>query len=210
MKISFSILEQASHIEQKILKALQTEIQKAFNVKKIISEIQNLVISSIQLSPEYQSMTGGILQGELGIPDPVNRLSTLLNLWLTNTKISFSTPVVTGSQIKGHLTIEMIKADLSDVNGSDIAFIVDSNTGKSVYWLEWLTLAGDKTIIKNYDIVIGSNRRSRTGFAIMRQAAGGKWKVPSEFAGTINDNWITRSIDLIADDIQDILKKAFN
>ena len=44
MKISFSILDQASQIEQKILKALQTEIQKAFNVKKIISEIQNLVI----------------------------------------------------------------------------------------------------------------------------------------------------------------------
>ena len=210
MKLSFSILDKSAAIEQKILKALTQEIKKTFNAKNTISEIQNLVIGAIQTSPEYQSMVGGILQAELGIPDPVSRLSRLLDIWIANTRVSFSAPVASGSKINGQLKIEMIKADLSDVNGSDISFVIDANTGKSVYWLEWLTLAGDKTIIKNYDVILGPNRRSRTGFAIMRQVAGGRWKVPSEFAGTINNNWITRSIDSVADKIENLLERAFD
>lgn len=210
MKLSFSILEKNSDIEQKILRALVKEIQGVFNGKKIISEIQSLVIGAIQSSPEYQSMVGGVLQGELGIPDPLSRLERLFGVWLANTRVNFTAPTISRSQIKAQLKIEMIKADLSDVSGSDISYIVDANSGKNIYWLEWLTLAGDKTIIKDYNIMIGANRRSRTGFAIMKQVVGGRWRVPSAFSGTITNNWITRSIDSVSKEIENILERAFD
>jgi hypothetical protein len=88
--------------------------------------------------------------------------------------------------------------------------VIDSNSGKSLHWLEWLSLAGDKTIIKDYDIVYGPNKRSRTGLAIMRSQSGARWKVPSEFAGNIGDNWITRSIDSISDSIDIAIQSGFN
>ena len=35
------------------------------------------------------------------------------------------------------------------------------------------------------------------------------WKVPSEFSGTINDNWITRAIDQATPEIEKMLDGAF-
>jgi len=61
----------------------------------------------------------------------------------------------------------------------------------------------------NYEIVIGPNKYSRTGYAIMKPASG-SWSVPSEFAGTITDNWITRAIQTSETDINNLLRKIFS
>jgi hypothetical protein len=34
---------------------------------------------------------------------------------------------------------------------------------------------------------------------------GGAWGVPAEFAGTANDNWITRNLDLFRPKIEEII-----
>jgi hypothetical protein len=76
-------------------------------------------------------------------------------------------------------------------------------------WLQWLLLEGNATIVRNYTVSFGPNRFSRTGFALMRPSLQ-SWKVPSEFAGTINDNWITRAIDGAESNIQKLLDGAFS
>jgi hypothetical protein len=212
MRLQLKLLDSTKDIESKILKALLSEVSDSMKkyAKNISKEIKELVVSALQNSPEYQSLVSGSLQAEFGIPDPENRLVELLNIWARNASVTFATPTITGSRIKGYFRLEMIKADLSDVLGSDLAMVIDSNSGKSLHWLEWLSLAGDKTIIKDYDIVYGPNKRSRTGLAIMRSQSGARWKVPSEFAGNIGDNWITRSIDSISDSIDIAIQSGFN
>lgn len=212
MRIQFKLLDSTKDIEQKILKALLLEISDSMKkyARNISKDIKNIVIDAIQNSPEYQSLVSGSLQAEFGIPDPDNRLSDLLQIWKNNASVTYSAPSIVGSRIKASFKLEMIKADLSDVLGSDLGIVIDSNSGKSVYWLEWLSLAGDKTIIKDYNIVYGPNKRSRTGLAIMRQQSGAKWRVPSEFSGTAGDNWITRAIDSASDSIQIAIESGFN
>ena len=211
MKLKFKLLDSSQDIEKKILKALLSEISSSMKIyaKNISKEITDIVILAIQNSPEYSSLTSGSLKAEFGIPDPENRLAGLLVLRSKNISVTFAPPSISQSRIKSYFRLEMIKADLSDILGSDLVTVIDSNSGKSVNWLEWLSLAGDKTIIKDYNVVYGPNKRSRTGLAIMRSQSGAKWKVPSEFSGTIDNNWITRSIDSVSDLIETTIETGF-
>lgn len=211
MRFKISILEKNKEIEQKILQALLPQVNKALGsyYKTIIPKIKIVIAEAIKSSPEYNSITNGVLKYELGIPDGDSRVNTLLNIWLSNIKIEPKPVIIKNSQIIGGLKISLIRADLSDVLGSDAAIITDNKTGSMVDWLNWLSLAGDKTIIRDYNFILGSNPRSRTGGGIMRYAPGsGKWKVPSEFSGTVTNNWITRSIDMAADNIENILSST--
>ena len=208
MQFKIKILEKNTEIEQKILQALLPQVNSVLNKysKAIIPKLKEAVSIAIKNSPEYNSIIGGSLKYELGITDGDNRINNLLNIWLSNISISFKPIALKSSQLQGGINLSMIKADLSDVLGSNAAIITDGKTGSMVDWLNWLSLAGDRTIIKDYDFILGSNSRSRTGGGIMRYAPGsGKWKVPSEFSGTATNNWITRSIETASDNIENIL-----
>ena len=60
-------------------------------------------------------------------------------------------------------------------------------------WLDWLITEGDKPIVKGYKYV--NDVIGRSGQGIMKQQNGESWRVPPEFAGDINDNFITRALD---------------
>lgn len=70
--------------------------------------------------------------------------------------------------------------------------------GYQLPWLKWLLVEGTKPIVKNYAVKFGPNKSSRTGMAVMVNSSS-NWSVPSEFAGTISSNWISRAIDDISD-----------
>lgn len=208
MQFKVKILEKNREIEQKILQALLPEANRILKryFQAITPKIKEAVSTAIKNSPEYGSIVSGSLKYELGIPDADSRINTLLNIWLSNINIDLKPIVIKNSQIFGSIKVSLIKADLSDVLGSDAAFLTDSRTGSMVDWLNWLSLAGDRTIIKDYNFILGPNNMSRTGGGIMRYTPGsGKWKIPSEFSGTITNNWITRAIDSAAESIDTIL-----
>lgn len=211
MQFKIKILEKNTEIEQRILQALLPEVNSVLQkyVKTIGPKIKDAVSIAIKNSPEYNSIVGGTLKYELGIPDGDTRINNILNIWLANMSVNFKPVILKGSQLQGGIKISLIKADLSDVLGSSDAFLTDDRTGSMVDWLNWLSLAGDRTIIKDYNFILGSNTRSRTGGGIMRYAPGsGKWKIPSEFSGTITNNWITRAIDVASDSIDSILSST--
>ena len=42
-------------------------------------------------------------------------------------------------------------------------------------------------------------QNSRTGQAVMARNRNKKWSVPPQYAGWVNNNWVTRAIDNIPD-----------
>jgi hypothetical protein len=102
----------------------------------------------------------------------------------------------------------MVKVDFSDVLYSSYAELKYSSKKNALPWLEWLLLRGSVPIIKEHEIVIGPNRRSRTGLAVMKQKDGQTWSVPKRYSGTIGDNWITRAIDSSNSEILGFIQKA--
>ncbi|NCA31122.1 MAG: hypothetical protein EBS93_10465 [Chitinophagia bacterium] len=102
----------------------------------------------------------------------------------------------------------VVSIDYADVLSSDDALVIDNLRGYNLPWLEWLLLEGNKIIVRKQQVEFGPNIASRTGNAIMRPS-NKSWRVPSEFAGTITNNWITRAIDNSESQIYDLLDRIF-
>lgn len=210
MQFSLKLLESNSKIEKSILQALlpaATEfMSRANNVmqKNIINIITQYIISS----PEYDSLVNGQLKLELGIPDADNKIQRIIDIWINNTQVNYKAPKITNNQIKSSISVKMIKTNFSDVLDQPAAFIEDTIRGYELPWLQWLLLEGTAIIVDDYEVIIGPNSRSRTGYAIMTPSSSTGWSVPPEFAGTVTDNWITRAISKAKPDIEKLLERA--
>lgn len=210
MKFSVKLLESDDLIAKKIMDALIPDIEKFMvsGVNRLKSELPNIIKNTIVNTPEYESILNGKLKYEFGLPDSSNKLAGLLDIWSTTLDYTFKPPKKYKGQIIGSFSVSAIRVDFSDVLYSDYAIMYDSLRGYTLPWLEWLLLEGNKTIIDNYDVKFGPNKYSRTGNAVMKSSSS-SWSVPSEFAGTISDNWITRAIDSANNDINDLLNRIF-
>jgi len=208
MKLTLRILESNQEIQTSILRSLLPEVKKYLDgaINKLKISLPLLLEQSILTTPEYMSLSSGKLRLEFGIPDPVAKINGLINIWLNNIEYIYQTPSIQGQTIRANFSAGLVKTDYSDVLGSNFAQVIDQS-GYSLPWLQWLLLDGNKIIVPSHQVVIGPNRASRTGFAIMRQSSVG-WQVPTEFAGTANDNWITRAIDSAAPEIEQLLDRV--
>ena len=212
MKAQFRLLDSSKDIQNKILQALLPDVISLMNtaVGTIKRDLPDLVISSISAAPEYQSLVAGNLQYELGIPDPINKVGGLIDIWSKNIQYNYAKPTISNNKIISKFSASMIKADFSDVLYTDYAYVQDYSRGYSLPWLEWLLLQGNAVIIPAHQVILGPNPNSRTGYAIMRNVGSGYWKVPAEFAGTIADNWITRALEAVSPKIQALVERAFS
>lgn len=210
MRFDLKILESDSEIAKKILDALLPQINNYMNdsIAKIKNPIKEIVGNAIRNSPEYDAIARGQLSYELGIPDPFTRMDGLISIWLNNVQFNYNKPIIANNKIKASFSVNMIKVDFSDVLFSDFAKVDDFRRGYSLPWLEWLLLEGNKIIVPKYEVLFGANRASRTGFALMKESTR-SWRIPSTYAGTINNNWITRALDSASSDIKSLLDRTF-
>ncbi len=208
MRIDIKLLGSNKDISNSILKALLPQCSeymesKISAIKNGISDITNKAIKS---SVEYGSILNGQLKYELGIPDPATKLAGLLDIWSKDVKVQYAKPRIVNNQIKSSLSASTIRIDFADVLYTDYAIVQDGVRGYTLPWLQWLLLEGNRTIVKNYSVLMGANKFSRTGYAIMTDSRS-SWRVPDQFSGTVNNNWITRAIDGVGGEVQDLLKR---
>ena len=77
--------------------------------------------------------------------------------------------------------------------------------GGSLPWLRWLLTAGDSIIIRNFGVEFGPF--GRTGEARMVPDFA-PYKVDSSFSGTPEDNFISRAVSRVGNQIENEMKKA--
>lgn len=210
MQLSITILENSKQIQDAMLKALLPQVSSFMHkvITTIKKELPEIVREAIFNSPEYTSILGGDLKYQFGLPDSSSKLNGLITIWTNNIDIEYVKPSISNGQIKSKFSASMIRADYSDVLGTDYAKMNDTQRGYSLPWLKWLLLDGNQILIEESVIVLGPNPNSRTGFAVMKPSATGFWRVPTEFAGTVQDNWLTRAINDSSPRINNLLNRA--
>ena len=188
-------------------KAILAEIGNKINSTKyallisIRDRLAQLFIQALRDSPEYKSIVFyEELRGELGIPD-ASVLEDILLIWANGIRVDYNSD----SKL-GNITVKMIRSDYSDVLSSPSAsFTYDSRAGGgTIDWLKWLLLEGNKIIVKKYDFYPAPRGRTRQG--IMIQIKGGKWRVPTPFQGTANNNFVTRALEKIETAIDNVIR----
>lgn len=197
MIIDLKILESDSQIRQAILSSIKNHVENAFNlaIGPITSEIKSVTAIALKTEPEYQSLIAGTLRVEFGISDS-NSVDTIIEQMVDTLHVTKNPIIINNLGLTGGFILTMIKSD--DINGiinSESASVI-TEKGTSLPWLEWLLFHANKPIIRNYEVKIGPNPRSRTGMGIMVES-NKDWRVPPEYAGSQQNNWTTRAISRI-------------
>ncbi len=190
------------------------QLNKQFRKAKpeIIKQVRSLVSKKIRESPEYKSLSGGLLSGEMGIKKGTERdkLITIVNKMIDTTKVELQKATLTRNGIKMQLIIE--SADTESLEG--IPEGVEQSTSGPWEWLRWLLYEGNKTIV-NWDVADANTFElakdySRSHSKIMKKGRGRRWSTPSQFAGTSKSNWFTRALVNTEDELAKIIVDAIN
>ena len=180
--------------------ALKLNTYIPFIKQQIKPIIFDLINSSVKNSKEYLAMTTGRLFGEFGEPNIISAIEDIIKAINDNVEIKVQPFRLNGKSIQGSFEVGVLKLDYSDVlNLPSISFI--SEGGFNIEWLRWLLFEGDTKIISTHSFVTSSSviRYSRTGTGIMKKGVG--WGVPSIYSGTSGDNWLTKALDKIDENI---------
>lgn len=207
MEIKLKLTTPTKQIESMMLEAIAEEYNKRLHLIGDIvqTKLAFLMVERIKDSDEYRELVNGRLAVEFGLVDAEHRLNTIIRQWIDSISIVFKEVKPKVRTVTGGFTITAIPSDFNDVIG--LAESTVFSKGGEVPWLKWLLLDGYKNLIANYDIQYGNYARSRTQSALMIKSPGKYYKIPNEFAGLIDDNWITRIFDIDAE-LENIIVNA--
>ncbi len=186
-------------INQAFLHSIKSRLPKAY---RICSDfMQKTVVEGIKAEGTYGALLSGDLKNEFGLTNVDSKLNEILKIVEDSIVIEYKTPRIISSKIVGGFTISMVPADYSDIFSSS-ASVQSTGKNQKLDWLKWLLLYGDRTIISGYEFTIKNDNKSRTGRGIMQGSVSGSWRVPSDYAGNVDNNWIIKGIESVADDIE--------
>ena len=206
---SIKILDSIKSIEKKVNKAIAQTANK--RIKKNSGAIQDrakaFAVDSLLAQPEIASLAGGELAGAFGMQaqHSVSAISAITS--------SFAQSI--------YSEVKQFSNDLKG-GGVSIYFQPDSFTnllnlsqGHTIYargdlhWLQWLLERGDEIIVVGYEYE-ASTGRGRSGLGFMDK--GGAFRVPPQFSGTKDNNFISRALigkaqeQAISKILKDVLK----
>lgn len=194
-----------------LLKEIATQMNKALtslqNDPSFKDKIGEVIEDALKSQPEWASLQNGDLRKILGIQDSSPALNSIVKALKDSIFIKVDPVKSSSNFISGGLIVALSKKDMSDVLSADNTSY--QSKGGNVPWLNWLLTAGDSIIIDNYSVKRNVfTSASRTGDTIMIHSNKG-FRIPPEYSGTIDDNWITRGLSGLEDIIGNIINIEF-
>lgn len=175
-----------------LLPAIQQDLQK---------KMQEMIPQIVKLTSTYNSLIAGQLKGEFGLRpqggDSKHIVDPIIDALAKEIQIDIYPLSISNHKIYGGFIIYMIYSNFAEILKLPQGHTI-TEKNRDLHWLDWLLLQGNKIIIGSGGIFSEAPWHSvpspdgRSGISIM--VNGGFWKVPAQFAGTINNNWITRMI----------------
>lgn len=89
-------------------------------------------------------------------------------------------------------------------NLANTIYYTSDRSGSEIRWLEWLLLRGLEITVYGWSQKLSNNPKSRAGGTMIEN--GGFYRVDSRFAGTVDDNFLTRAITESNDEIITIIR----
>lgn len=222
MDISLDLADLDPSLLREINRQAAAELLQACHraVPAIRKRVQEAVDTAIRSVPEWDSLIGGRLREELGVAQAEPVLDRVLLVIKENILVQVEN---NDGDSLGAISVRILQSDFQDVlsvpGTSYVSYSAPHYRGGSVAkpsvetpieWLRMLLFSGTDIVFPAAEINLDAVFRpaSRTGRAIMirptsRQPRG--WGMPPEFSGTAEDNFLTRAVSLIADDVANII-----
>ena len=210
MTISIQILESAKEIEKNINAAIANHINGIISREQnnIVNKVKLLIPSWLESQPEIKSLRSNSINslvGQFGISGDTN---AVVDSIITSVKDATSVKFVKYSNnLKGGLELQFQPSTFSNLLGLSAGHTVYK--GGDLHWLDWLLLRGDNIIVTNFQYNPSSGfGRSNLG----NMVGGGSFRVPPEFSGTKDNNFITRAFvnSTVESQLSDLLSRIFS
>ena len=196
------IVDSTRDVKAKILFELREVIDKAYRKAKprIEQKSRQLILSALKGSSTIQSLTSGKLQADFGLSssDAARASEDILSTVAKNINVDFT---ISSSDLVGSIKLNLLPPDVSQfTNLSTASYINTGKKGGEISWLEWLLTKGTEIVIDGYQVTYDDTSFfSRSGKALMKK--NGFFRVDPDHAGTVDDNFITRTIRNLSDEI---------
>lgn len=204
--INLRLTDSIPNISRDINRAIAEELNSRAKTKivPLIKNIKTLTFDAIESQPEIQSLKDGILKGAFGIVDSSIAINNIEQAIINSIDIRFK---AFDNNLNGGVSINIQPSSFSNLLSLQEGFT--NYSGGSLHWLEWLLLRGDSVIIVDYQYnpKIGLGRSNLGNMVV-----GGSFRVPPQFSGSENDNFITRALsnDVIESQISKMLEEVLS
>ena len=194
-------------IERAILQELTQDLDK--KTKSVQKQLRSVMPSWVAVSPEINGLLAagqpGSLGSQLGLtPSTASAaVDNIISALSESVNVEVSDKVRKIKDLK--ITVSIQPSDFQNLLALETSSYL-TEQGSKIDWLNWLLFSGTKTIITGYSYEPDSTSgRSGGGYMVL----GGVWRIPPQFAGTDNDNFITRIFNNKQKDVQKILEGLF-
>lgn len=196
-KITAKLKDTANFLKD-VLKGFTELINKDLAKRKrtIEQDIRAIVLKEVYDSPELSALRNGKLSFDLGLPESEDPSPLIARAVADTVSVSKPNFRVNGRNIVGNYRIEIQPQDFSNLLSQSFGSVI-TEKGQELPWLAWLLVEGDSIIVANWQVQYGNFGRS--GGAQM--IPGGAFTVDARFSGTIDDNFVTRSLRRSNDEI---------
>ena len=188
-----------------LLGALVKQVDSLFSSKVTVvrTSLFEVIKDCVYNSSEMESVRSGQLRLDFGLTqDPTESISIAV---AKSVDVTVKKSYLSGRKIAGGLEVKIQPADyLNILTIPEAVNIIED--GKALPWLSWLTSYGNQIIIVDFGVEYVQGK-GRTGGAIMTTDAR-PFRVDPSFSGVPYDNFITRSILLNIDKIQNVIKDS--
>lgn len=210
-RVFLELVDNNSKIKKDLDKALAKEVNSilASKVRDVKKRIKTAIDGWISRSTEFQALQEeGVLNSlnaQLGLTPGQGALAVeqIKSAILSSVRVEVSSAKIRKIN-KISLTIKVQPSDFLNILGLSAA-TVGTEEGSQLQWLNWLINLGTSTVVFGYKYVPAIDGRSGGG----KMESGGSWRVPPQYAGTIDDNFITRTLNNNNTEIKKILEDIF-
>lgn len=208
--ITLKILEPISAIEKRVNSAFSKEINRFFNQNKakVLNQLRLATKTWIIQQPEIQSLRQFVTPGELsslfGIPVRENRKIVDVVIEAIANCVFVKVDRI-DNNLKGKIEFYFQFANFSHLLSLPEGFTITSKN-EQLHWMNWLLTQGSQTIVYGYTYVPGIGL-GRSGGGKMKQ--GGVFRVPPQYSGTVDDNFVTRAFQNKEKEIANIIERLF-
>lgn len=202
--MSLKLVESVRAIVLKVNKGLAKIFNKRVSKQALTIEqqIKPLVSAALLSSPEIRSLSSGELRIDFGLTQDPS--ADIVNAITNSLSVRVRKAIATASDIQGGILITLQPTDYNNLFSLSVATQI-TEKGDVLPWLEWLLTLGQQVVIADFGVEYGSY--GRTGGGRMVEGAT-PFKVNSQYAGTVDRNFITRAVEKISPQIQNIIIKA--
>lgn len=202
LKITTPITKIQGDIKDAITKKFDNTILKK-RIDNLNQELANFFYLKFLKSDTFISMLIGELRGEFGFSD--SYLNNIEDICAAISAVYLDYKVLKG---KDFLKIVIGVHDKNDIDYEEIG-VFTTEKGERIYWLYWLLTQGTTPVVPRYD-VYPIQGAGRSHMAVMISNDITSYSVDPRYAGTENDNWVTRILDANKEEFLSIIKKNFN